>query len=333
VDQRYGKSPQSSQPPSKPNENREGGNQWKGYAFLVFRDKEEAEEALKLFDGLDAVDYGWTMRVRWADEQHQGQSKKGRKLAARLLAGADPPLGEQLCPSNLRGEELRDALRRHFVATGLVDLDPQEDAWVGFEAIKAFYRKHPRQERHACGIQVPENIRTALLEELRATRWPPVPDRTGMQSEEYLVLHRNKSNDGFGVLMALCESLLQWADPLFSFNRVAVTKDFQGSPHTDSSDTTFQYLVSLGSFSEGGQLCMESEIASEIMVIDTHNKMVRADGRFAHWVRGHGGGDRFSLAYFCTNPACSMQQTMAHYSDFRPAREISSCIAGASGRV
>eukprot|EP01051_Picozoa_sp_SAG22_P017264 SAG22_NODE_2622_length_2365_cov_3.616064_2_plen_129_part_00 len=118
-------------------------------------------------------------------------------------------------------------------------------------------------------------------------------------------------------------------------------------------DTTVQYTVSLGSFSEGGQLCVDateeekeeadgsggggggggggvgrsdelphaalpSSSAAKalglVKVVDTHNRLACVDGRFIHWVRGSGGGDRYSLVFYsldpdaATKPVCAVPQ-------------------------
>ena len=66
-----------------------------------------------------------------------------------------------------------------------------------------------------------------------------------------------KVNSGFEAVEALCSELLTWVDPEYCCSMVAVTKNFQGSPHTDHLDVAFQYAVSLGDFNGGGELCVE----------------------------------------------------------------------------
>ena len=74
---------------------------------------------------------------------------------------------------------------------------------------------------------------------------------------------------------------------------VAVTKNFEGSPHVDARDVMYQYAISLGAFTHGGELCVESaEDPSSVHVLTTRDRIARIDGRFIHWVRGHSGGDR-----------------------------------------
>ncbi|CAK0824798.1 unnamed protein product [Prorocentrum cordatum] len=288
---------------------------WLGYAFVTFRDGAEAAEALALLDGRAAE--GWTIRAQWAEEQHQGGPKKGRRLGARLAAGHDPPLGEQLFPAALHGAELAAALERHQRAAG-VAVAPGSEPWVVAEAAKAFYRRHPRAETRVAGQPIPAALLLPLLAELRRTRWPPTHHRSGMQAEQYLVLFRGKRNDGFEALMELLAVLLEWADPAYGCNRIAVTKDFQGSPHIDGSDVTFQYAASLGDFEGGGELCVEGDQPEQVFVVDTRNRMARIDGRYVHWVRGYGGEERYSVIFFATNPGCATERTSPFHADFVP---------------
>jgi hypothetical protein len=82
--------------------------------------------------------------------------------------------------------------------------------------------------------------------------------------------------------------VLHWADPRFQYDRLAVTKNFTGSPHVDKDDVTFQYAVSLGDFGDlGGELVVESEDGAFRWEVDTRDRVARVDGRFVHWVRGY----------------------------------------------
>ena len=88
-------------------------------------------------------------------------------------------------------------------------------------------------------------------------------------------------------------------DADFAFTGVAVTKNFVSSAHRDKHDVNHQYALSLGSHAPGtGELCVEAS-PTEVVCIDTHNKIACVDGRFVHWVTGY-EGTRFSLVWYQT---------------------------------
>jgi Sec-independent protein translocase protein TatA len=64
-----------------------------------------------------------------------------------------------------------------------------------------------------------------------------------------------------------------------------------GSPHVDVNDTCPQYAMSLGDFADGGELCVETQ-PCEVVLVDTHARLARIDGRFPHWVREFKGAVR-----------------------------------------
>ena len=98
---------------------------------------------------------------------------------------------------------------------------------------------------------------------------------------------------GYEELYRLVQRVMQWADQSYDYTMVAVTKNFVGSPHIDANDTSFQFAVSLGDFTEGGELCVENEQnPGSVYVVNTHNKLAKVDGRYIHWVRRFRGGDR-----------------------------------------
>jgi hypothetical protein len=50
-------------------------------------------------------------------------------------------------------------------------------------------------------------------------------------------------------------------------------------------------------------------------VVDTHNRIARVDGRYVHWVRGCGGGDRYSLIFYATIGKGTARERAVH-ADF-----------------
>jgi hypothetical protein len=112
---------------------------------------------------------------------------------------------------------------------------------------------------------------------------------------------------------------MAWADPNYHFSAIAVTKNFVGSPHIDKYDITYQHAISLGEFKTGGQLCVESEDHNRVSVVGTHGRLVRVDGRFVHWVRRFGGGDRFSLIFYATVGTGATEKSRAVHAGAIPA--------------
>lgn len=103
------------------------------------------------------------------------------------------------------------------------------------------------------------------------------------------------------------------ADPTYAtrFSSVAVSKDFVGSPHTDSYDRAPQYALSLGHFT-GGELMVEAN-AREVVAINTHGRMAKCDGRFPHWVAPY-SGERYSIIWFTTSPEYHEEMATAVFS-------------------
>ena len=103
-----------------------------------------------------------------------------------------------------------------------------------------------------------------------------------------------------------------------------------------------QYTISLGSFNQGGELCVESRRpmkdeggvsgggggggggygspdGTRVEVINTHDCVASIDGRFVHWVRGHSGGDRYSLVFYSMNPKAKTEPMQALRTDWVPS--------------
>ena len=165
------------------------------------------------------------------------------------------------------------------------------------------------------GIPLSSLIVDRLTKILTTLEWPRKRARKKLHSERYIVLWRDKEpkESGLVELHARCLELMEEVDSSFPYTHIAVTKNFVGSPHMDTSDQSFQYAVSLGPFTGGGELCIDRNLEEdagvrkiskdgsvwrrELLVVDTRNRVAKVDGRFVHWVRGF-RGDRYSLIYF-----------------------------------
>lgn len=226
------------------------------------------------------------------------------------------------------------------VATASGDKRPRHSVALqrSLDAIETRRRHNPRQELLHEGRLIPDELRDRLLTILKSLRWA-VPNHRGgglLTCERYLVLLTNVKNEDafYQDLRDACRDLLNWADPDFYYSGTAVTKNFVSSPHVDDRDQTFQYAVSLGDFTTGGELCVDGWDASTVQkkekepvdsfdrkketddnddgdnsfedkdvlhVVNTHNRIARIDGRFVHWVRPWQDGDRYSLVFYDTS--------------------------------
>ena len=193
------------------------------------------------------------------------------------------------------------------------------DAYLGAVADGS---NHPRRAeltaravRFVRGASVPRPLLANLRRALDAVRWPPVSHRPKVDSERYLVLRREvlgandpRSDvvDPYAELKSAADAVLEWADPGFEYDHLAITRNFVGSPHVDGEDKSHQYAVALGDYGRGGELCVESEDGTTRWVVDTRDSVARVDGRCAHWVRGWRdfgtNRPRYSVIYYVTRP-------------------------------
>jgi hypothetical protein len=121
---------------------------------------------------------------------------------------------------------------------------------------------------------------------------------------EYLVVgvpaagHAPRHRERYAELWKLAGDIMQCMEPsgAYVYSSIAVTKQFQSSPHVDMNDKTWQFAFSVGDFDGGGELCVEMS-PSEVCAIDTHNRLAQIDGRYVHWVAPY-EGERFSVVYY-----------------------------------
>ena len=238
----------------------------------------------------------------------------------------DPPLVEQLRPLSL--EELhrrihrlenRNAIDNSFPSAKTETTDVQEEPCVDetsyLEQHEAAVERLAvllppiRPEQYLQGRPIPEHLLQPLYEMLPTLRWPARNDRPRLTSQRYFVLPTNVANDKFyNELRLACRALMDWADPDYYYSGIAVTKNFVASPHIDIKDQTYQYAVSLGDFSGGGELCVEGDDNGDgVHVITTKDSIAKVDGRRVHWVRTWEQGDRYSLIFYDTSDRSKSQ--------------------------
>jgi hypothetical protein len=241
--------------------------------------------------------------------------------------GLDPPLADQLRP--LAAHELCrriEQLRNRAVETNMNDncvhfgneespsnipKHIRTDAELVELAVAAYHAVGPRRQVRHHGRPVPSDLSERLLKLLQALRWPARNQREGLSAERYLVLATTyssseiaaKKDPFYSELRTACAELMQFTDPDYYYSAIAVTKNFIASPHTDDRDQSFQYAIALGTFTEGGELCVEGIDDQDdfVCVVVTHNKIAKVEGRHVHWVRTWKGGDRYSLIFYNTS--------------------------------
>lgn len=199
---------------------------------------------------------------------------------------------------------------------------------------------------HVDGAEVSLAAREALLLELR--RWAAAKGSSGAQrerpsirAESYMILSAPQALLSVGSLKAskglqkleahqhlwdLAHAAMVEVDPTFAaqYSALAVTRNFEGSPHIDKQNVGPFYGMALGSFPSGtGGIRVECS-ARVVCDVNTKNRLGKVDGRFPHWVAtypksssANGGGgatssgvaraaaaaceyERFSLIYYRT---------------------------------
>ena len=337
---------------------------WLGYAFVAFRDAEEAAQAIPHVDGKvirettsdgdpvtitlvarPATVKGMRRRPRASaaaadddEDDDEGDDEGDDDARVPLAPGADPsrfavarawPRAALAGRAKALGYHTMDAYLAAEKATP--ENDGRADAASTATRARAFSSARrvaeeteegvpPRKvlplPSPVCvrvrGVPIPPRLLDDLRAALETTRWPPASHRRGVDAQKYLVLSSASvgapGRDPYGSVKRAAFAVLRWADPGFAFDRLAVTKNFIGSPHVDKDDVTFQYALSLGDFgAPGGELVVESEDGETRWAVDTRNRVARVDGRFAHWVRGYDSarGARYSVVFYANKPSAA----------------------------
>merc|ERR1740124_15209 len=333
-------------------------DEYLGYAIIVFRDEEEANNVKAAMDGihiksekvfpsdsLNTTDISsFIIKVKNVLHNQSSSSNGGHNIHTDqnmstsipdTYGGQDPPLMDQLLPLSIPELQKRcEYLRSRLEVDGQKVFEPeaelngdngidcsdedtppnrpgQEHNKMLQKTVSLYNAVGARDEVFHQGRMIPESIRNKLLCLLQNVRWQAASHRKGLTSDHYLILQTNVANDRFyNDLRIGCRELMNWADPDYYYSGIAVTKNFVGSPHIDDRDQSFQYAVSLGDFSDGGELCVEgkhntfthkSRKFDYVNVVETRNRIAKVDGRNIHWVRSWmRGKDRYSLIFYDT---------------------------------
>ena len=187
------------------------------------------------------------------------------------------------------------------------------------ERLLEYYREKPRKMIRVLGTPVNRYLLPLLLEELKQWRTKHTTNtRPSISAESYMILRSplefgtkdsNNANTAakklsmYKRLWELSKTALSDVDPEFanSFSALAVTYNFQGSPHLDKQNTRPFYGLSLGDFPDGqGGVCVEVD-AFTVARVNTKHRLGKIDGRFPHWVGPYDDCcERFSLIYYST---------------------------------
>lgn len=323
-------------------DNSDSSGSYLGYAIVVLRDEQECAILQKL-DGREIVtetifpptlleknsDFSalvaqkvspFRLKVRPAENksilENDNIISNTDVPTVQTIPQVDPPLSDQLRPLSTK-ELLSRATAfgakttsNNLLVDETVDSTNTSTDMQHEQALRLaldVYQSGPcRTEIHHNGREIPKEHQDRLLSILVDLRWAVPNHRPGLTAERYLVLPSNVTKDlYYHCLRNACRALMDWVDPQYYYSGIAVTKNFVSSPHRDDRDTTFQYALSLGTFTSGGELCVdefnEKSQYPVIHVINTHNRIAQVEGRRVHWVRTWEGGDRYSLIFYNTS--------------------------------
>ena len=254
----------------------------------------------------------------------EAAASRGSAQDSELLE-RQPTLREQL--SALTPQQMETRLQSAFAVTPRRPA-PGEETVMGFkkrrkeELLDALCQAYasadapPRVYRCLTGAPLQSELLEPLLEQLRLVDWSQ-NTRPGVQSSGYITLKqppplkppRNPAfpapvwpaNDPrlvsrrvWDAAAAVLASVPEASQ--FEYTCLALSKNFVSSPHTDRNDLSVQYLLSLGDFENGGELCIEED-PFLVSAITTRERLAKCDGRFPHWVSRY-EGERYSVVYF-----------------------------------
>ena len=240
----------------------------------------------------------WPTLCRQSDERSRGGAYGWRMSesvasAALSVAGpsvawnddaSQPSLSAQLAALSV--EHLEERVRRCIGDASLRVPSPSEfsdgyqkrrkDELVSQLAAAYASIPLPRTLVRCSGWPIPDEHTAPLLAALRALDWSEHA-RPAVQAAGYVILKRPwalkprhaNANPRWAeadsrsvrrrVWELACEMLARSPGKGFEFTRIALSKGFRGSPHTDRNDLAVQYLLSLGDFTGGGERLMASD--------------------------------------------------------------------------
>jgi hypothetical protein len=182
--------------------------------------------------------------------------------------------------------------------------------------------KFARRMIRVKGTPVPQALCEEILAELR--QWAAghqQNDRPSISAESYTILRSpaefasKDSNAAVKAARKIEKNQRIWdlgmqamrsvdADFAEKFTALAITGNFNGSPHIDSQNTGPFYGLAVGTFPEGqGGVMVETDTFT-VAHVNTRCRLGRIDGRFPHWVAPYDAGtERYSLIFYQTDGA------------------------------
>jgi hypothetical protein len=175
------------------------------------------------------------------------------------------------------------------------------------------------------GTLVDESIRERVVNALRefwtnqSSSFTGNRERPSISAEHYMILCSPTMFDATSqnaakaaiklkkheALWNLAHEAIYSVDPIFAsqYTAVAVTHNFEGSPHIDKQNTGPFYGFAVGDYEDGTGGIMVECSARVIAKVNTKNRMAKVDGRYPHWVGPYDStrGDRYSLIYYRTD--------------------------------
>lgn len=202
---------------------------------------------------------------------------------------------------------------------------PESRATVMASLLQEYEKKRgsKRKLMRSLGIPVPPTVMKVVLQELEA--WSnrfECQERPMIAASKYMILRspteveekitrlgsrrahaaKRKFLQNFS-LWKVAKTAMAFVDPDFAeaFTGLAVTQNFRGSPHIDTTNIGPFYGLSTGTFENGtGGIRVELDPMT-ICEVNTKDRLGRVDGRYSHWVGPYNPEKtRYSLIFYLT---------------------------------
>jgi hypothetical protein len=197
------------------------------------------------------------------DTSEEGDARDAKRAKTRGDSGNEKASDRCKITRHLRlCRELASSMRFERPTRNIdgVRLDAKGETYAGklLDALRAFDRwPEDSKKRKGVGAAAYAVIKRKDVDKIIA-REGTSPETTAAVGNKVVELFRLAQ----ATLNVACGVKTNEGDEQIPFDAVAVTRAFRGSPHVDARDTSHQYVLALGDFSDGGALCVE-EVAEE----------------------------------------------------------------------